>query len=47
MQMLFSECTSLESIPNISQIQFPNGCDTSYMFLGCNKKFDIPDKYKK
>ena len=45
--MLFAECTSLESIPNISQIKFPDDFITSYMFYGCNTKFDIPDKFKK
>ena len=46
MQYLFSECTSLKYIPNISQMQIQDGCNTFRMFYGCDEKLDIPLKFK-
>jgi len=47
MSNIFSECSSLSSLPDISKWKIDNLKDKSEMFDGCNKNLEIPEKFKK
>ena len=40
---LFSECSSLSSLPDISKWKINNGIKMSYMFFGCSSLSSLPD----
>ena len=47
MSSMFSGCSSLSSLPDISKWNTDNVTNMSYMFDFCNSSFIIPNKFKK
>jgi surface protein len=43
MNSLFSGCSSLKYLPNISKWDIKNSTDISYMFAGCESLIYLPD----
>ena len=46
MKNLFSYCSSLNSLPEISEWNIDNVTSMNEMFEGCNKFLNIPKKFK-
>ena len=46
MSKMFCDCKSLSSLPDISKWNTQNIKNIENMFSGCNKKLNIPKKYK-
>ena len=42
---MFSECSSLTSLPDISKWNTNNVTNMSGMFIGCKKDLNIPSKF--
>ena len=45
MSSMFSGCSSLNNLPDISKCDTKNVEDMSYMFDGCNSLKNIPKKF--
>ena len=45
MSHMFSDCYSLESLPDISNWDTKNVNNMSYMFIGCDSLRKIPNKF--
>ena len=46
MNSMFSECSSLQSLPNISKWNIVNVKDKNDMFKECQNSLNIPKKFK-
>ena len=47
MGSMFSGCSSLNSLPDISKWDIKNVTNMSWMFLEANKNIVVPKKFKK
>ena len=43
MSYMFSGCSSLKSLPDISKLDTKNITNINYMFYGCNSLKSLPD----
>ena len=46
MSSMFSNCTKLSSLPDISKWNTSNVNDMNKMFYGCKSELNIPSKFK-
>ena len=46
MSSMFSGCSSLNNLPDISKWDTKNVTNMGYMFSGCSKLKKIPEKFK-